>query len=325
MLSIQSISFNYDNKTILNSINFDVEKGKHIAVMGESGCGKSTFLKALYGLLTLNDGQITYNNKKLLGPEFHLVPGHPFMKYLSQDFDLMPYISSAQNVGAFLSNFYPEEKKRRTFELLEVVRMTEYAETHVRYLSGGQQQRIALARVLAKEPEVLLLDEPFSQIDNFKKNELRYRLFAYLKQQQITCITATHDKEDVLAFADEIVVMKNGKQIVKDAPAQLYNNPCYFYAASLFAEVNTINTSLFISDLNKEILLYPHEISVSNSSPVKAKVLNCYSQGNYYGLSIEANGKQLMIHSSKAYKVGTEIGIKCAISLLKKRSIVLPL
>lgn len=320
MLSIQSISFAYDNKSILNTIDFNVEKGKHISIMGESGCGKSTLLKIIYGLLTLDNGQITYNNKKLLGPEFHLVPGHPFMKYLSQDFDLMPYISSAQNVGAFLSNFYPEEKKKRTYELLDIVGMTDYADTHVRYLSGGQQQRIALARVLAKEPEVLLLDEPFSQIDNFKKNELRYRLFAYLKQQQITCITATHDKEDVLAFADEIIVLKDGQQVTRDSPSQLYNNPTNYYTASLFAEVNKVNINLFIKSENKEILLYPHEITIDNTSTLKATVLNCYSQGNYYGLSLQIANHKLMIHSSKAHKPGSLVGIQCSINLIKKRA-----
>ena len=319
MLSIQSISFAYENKTVLNSISFNIAKGKHISIMGESGCGKSTLLKALYGLITLTEGQITYNNTKLLGPEFHLVPGHPFMKYLSQDFDLMPYISSAQNVGNFLSNFYPEEKKKRTYELLDVVGMTEYADIHVRYLSGGQQQRIALARVLAKEPEVLLLDEPFSQIDNFKKNELRYRLFAYLKKQNITCITATHDKEDVLAFADEIMVIKDGQQIINDSPENIYNNPSNFYAASLFAEVNKLNVNLFLKTENKEILLYPHEIKISNKSNLKAKVLNCYHQGSYFGISAEVENNKILIHSSKPYKKGTEIGITCSSSLIKKR------
>ena len=178
----------------------------------------------------------------------------------------MPYISSAQNVGAFLSNFYPEEKQKRTQELLNVVGMTDYADIHVRYLSGGQKQRIALARVLAKEPQILLLDEPFSQIDNFKKNELRYRLFEYLKQQQITCITATHDKEDVLAFADEIMVLKNGQQIIKNTPKKLYNNPSNFYAASLFSEVNKVNANLFSLSENKQILLYPHEIKVTQTN-----------------------------------------------------------
>lgn len=319
MLSVHSISFAYDTKTILENIDFIIKKGKHIAIMGESGCGKSTLLKALYGLLTLSKGEISYNNTKLLGPEFHLVPGHPFMKYLSQDFDLMPYISASQNVGAFLSNFFPEEKKKRTLELLDIVGMTEYADTHVRYLSGGQQQRIALARVLAKEPEVLLLDEPFSQIDNFKKNELRYRLFEYLKQQQITCITATHDKEDVLAFADEIMVMKNGRQVIKDTPKQLYNNPTNFYAASLLSEANKVNTRIFSELLDKEILLHPHEIKVSATSSIKATVVNCYFKGDYYRLNILCGTQKMIINSSKAYKTGKEIGIKCAPNLLKKR------
>lgn len=319
MLSVNSISFSYDTKIILKDIDFNIKKGQHLAIMGESGCGKSTLLKVLYGLLTLNKGIITYNKTKLLGPEFHLVPGHPFMKYLSQDFDLMPYISSAQNVGAFLSNFYPEEKKKRTQELLEVVGMTDYANTHVRYLSGGQKQRIALARVLAKKPEVLLLDEPFSQIDNFKKNELRYRLFEYLKQQQITCITATHDKEDVLAFADEIIVLKNGSQVIKESPKKLYNNPSNFYAASLFAEINKVNASLFSKSLNKEILLYPHEIKISKNSLRKATVLNCYFKGGYYRLNILCETQKLILNSSKAYKKNSEIGIKCTSSILKKR------
>lgn len=319
MLSVHSISFAYNTKTILENINFTIKKGKHIAIMGESGCGKSTLLKVIYGLHTLSNGEISYKKTKLLGPEFHLVPGHPFMKYLSQDFDLMPYISSAQNVGAFLSNFYPEKKKKRINELLDIVGMTEYADTHVRYLSGGQQQRIALARVLAKEPEVLLLDEPFSQIDNFKKNELRYRLFEYLKQQQITCITATHDKEDVLAFADEIIVLKNGQQLIKDTPKKLYNNPTNFYTASLFAEVNKVNTSLFSKLSHKEILLYPYELKISNTSPIKAIVLNCYFKGDYYRLNVLCGTQKLMLNSPKEYKVNSTIGIKCIPNLLEKR------
>ncbi|WP_010522681.1 ABC transporter ATP-binding protein [Aquimarina agarivorans] len=169
MLSVQSISYAYHQTNVIDSISFTAKKGTHITLMGESGCGKSTLLKAIYGLLTLTKGKISYNAMELLGPEHHLVPGHPFMKYLAQEFDLMPFTSAADNIGDFLSNFYPNQKQKRINELLEIVGMTEFAKTHVRYLSGGQKQRVALARVLAKEPEVLLLDEPFSQIDNFKK------------------------------------------------------------------------------------------------------------------------------------------------------------
>jgi len=156
MLQVKTISFGYTDKRIIHDIDFTINKGKNIAVLGESGCGKSTLLKLIYGLYDLDQGQIFWEDKEVTGPKFNLVPGMPFMKYLAQDFDLMPYVTVAENVGKFLSNFYPEEKKQRIQELLEIVEMTEYADVKAKFLSGGQQQRVALARVLALEPEVLL-------------------------------------------------------------------------------------------------------------------------------------------------------------------------
>ena len=119
----------------------------------------------------------------------------------------MPFTSAAENVHKYLSRLEPEVSKQRTAELLEVVEMTAFAKAKVKTLSGGQKQRIALAQTLAKEPELLLLDEPFSHIDNFQKNKLRRRLFAYLKKQNITCIVATHDSTDVLAYMVKTIVM----------------------------------------------------------------------------------------------------------------------
>jgi ABC-type nitrate/sulfonate/bicarbonate transport system ATPase subunit len=154
MLEVRNISFGYTHKKIIQNIGFEVNAGQNIAVIGESGCGKSTLLKLIYGLYDLDEGQIFWNNLEVTGPKFNLVPGMPFMKYLAQDFDLMPYITVAENVGKYLSNYFPEEKKERIHELLEIVEMTEYADVKAQFLSGGQQQRVALARVLALEPEV---------------------------------------------------------------------------------------------------------------------------------------------------------------------------
>ena len=215
MLQVNTISFQYHtDKSVLHNINFTLQKGEHLCVMGESGCGKSTLLKAIYGLLDLNEGTLFWNDIQILGPAHHLVPGVDFFKYVAQDFDLMPFTSVSENIKKFLSRFYPKEAEERTQKLLEVIEMTEFANEKVKNLSGGQTQRVSIARALAKEPELLLLDEPFSQIDNFKKSSLRRNLFTYLKEKNIACIIATHDGNDALSFADKMIVIKNNEVIV---------------------------------------------------------------------------------------------------------------
>jgi ABC-type sulfate/molybdate transport systems ATPase subunit len=280
MLQVQNISFSYLNEITIDSLSFSLEKGKNLAVIGESGCGKSTLLKLIYGLHDLDSGQIFWKDSEVLGPKFHLIPGMPYMKYLAQDFDLMPFITVAENVGKYLSNFYLEEKQQRIAELLEIVEMTEYASVKAKFLSGGQMQRVALARVLALEPEVLLLDEPFSHIDNFRKNSLRRKLFQYLREKQITTLVATHDSTDVLSFADEVLVMQKGTICVQGKPKDLYNHPQSKYVASLFGDVNELPGHYF--DSEETLYFYPHQLKVTEVSKLKATVTHSYFRGRHY-------------------------------------------
>ncbi|KGO93428.1 ABC transporter ATP-binding protein [Flavobacterium subsaxonicum] len=284
MLAIKNISFGYTDTTILHQISFTVKTGQNIAVIGESGCGKSTLLKVIYGLYDLNEGEISYKGEVVTGPKHNLIPGMPYMKYLAQDFDLMPYTTVAENVGSFLSNIYPEEKQRRIMELLEVVEMQAFADIKTKFLSGGQQQRVALAKVLALEPEVLLLDEPFSHIDNFRKNALRRNLFAYLKQQKVTVIVATHDSTDALSFADETIVVKAGRMVDKAPSKEIYYNPKDKYTASLFGEVNEIKLELLTltQKPDETVLIYPHQLKVAEGGPLRVVVKQCYFKGSRY-------------------------------------------
>jgi ABC-type Fe3+/spermidine/putrescine transport system ATPase subunit len=304
MLAVKNISFSYDNQPNLHSISFGLTKGKNLALIGESGCGKSTLLKLLYGLYDLEEGQIFWNETEVLGPKFHLIPGMPFMKYLAQDFDLMPFITVAENVGKYLSNFFPEEKQSRIAELLEIVEMTQYADVKAKLLSGGQMQRVALARVLALEPEILLLDEPFSHIDNFRKNSLRRKLFAYLKEQNITCIVATHDSTDVLAFADEVAIMREGKIIESGIPKFIYENPKDNYVASLFGDVNEIEIS------GKLQFVYPHQLKVSISSDLKVEVINSYFRGSHYLIEAKFGNQILFFENDDLIGNGEVVGLK---------------
>jgi len=304
MLKVSNISIQYaPKKEILSNISFNLKEGQHLCVMGESGSGKSTLLKAVYGLLDLKKGSIYWKNQEVLGPAFHLVPGMSFFKYVAQDFDLMPYTSVAENIGKFLSRFYPEEKEQRTSELLEVIEMSSFANEKVKTLSGGQQQRVAIARALAKEPELILLDEPFGQIDNFKKNSLRRKLFSYLKEKNISCIVATHDGDDALSFADQMMVIKNKKVIAFDSPRNLYKSPPEHYVAALFDDVN----ELYIDGERR--LMYPHQIQTSKDSLYKVIVKKSFFKGSFWLIEATFNSQVIFFQSTENIVSEKEVGI----------------
>ena len=320
MLKVKNLSFAYIEKPVLKNLSFSIEKGEIVSVIGASGCGKSTLLQSIYGLHHV-DGKIFWGDEQLLGPNFNIVPGEEFMKYLTQDFDLMPPISVAENVGKYLSNAYPRKKQQRVNELLDLVEMRELSRVKAKFLSGGQQQRVALARTLAKPPEVLLLDEPFSHIDHFRKNKLRRNLFGHLKQNGITVIIATHDSTDALSYADKTIVMKAGKITAMGTPAELYGNPKNAYVASLFGEVNELPASIFFKDQasRKKVILYPHEIQATESGNYKAVVRDLFFKGSHFLIEVEMDGQVIFIENPKALERGKSIYLSFNDELLKER------
>ena len=310
MLELNTISFTYIDQPVIKELSCVVHQGQNISVIGESGCGKSTLLKLIYGLYDLDSGTINYDGNPILGPKYNLIPGEDYIKYLAQDFDLMPYITVEENVGKFLSNIYRDKKKARVQELLEMVEMTDYAKVKAKYLSGGQQQRVALARVLALEPQILLLDEPFSQIDSFRKNALRRNVFQYLKEKKITCIIATHDSTDALSFSDETIVMQDGKIIAKDAPQHLYHHPKNKYVASLFGEVNEIELD------GKTHLVYPYQLQLDLNGTLKGKVQQSYFKGSHYLIAFTSGKQTLFFENDTWLSEGTPIALNILIKLL---------
>lgn len=304
MLQVQNIIFSYNREAVIANISFELTKGKNLAIIGESGCGKSTLLKLIYGLYDLEQGKILWNEKEVLGPKFNLIPGMDFMKYLAQDFDLMPYITVAENVGKYLSNIDKEKKEQRIQELLEIVEMVDYANVKAKNLSGGQMQRVALAKVLALEPEVLLLDEPFSHIDNFRKNSLRRKLFAYLKEKEITTIIATHDSTDVLSFCDEVIILKNGQILEQGNPNYIYENPRNKYIATLFGEVNEIEIDGVVH------LVYPHQLEITSQSELKVEILNSYFRGSHYLIESKFNNQVLFFDNEVEISTATQVYLK---------------
>lgn len=322
MLEVSNVSFSYKNEAVLSDISFVLEKGEHLAIMGESGSGKSTLLKVIYGLLHLKQGEVTWYGKRLLGPNYNLVPGESFMKYVSQDFDLMPFTSVAENIGQHLSVFEQEHHVARIQELLNIIGMEALRNEKVKNLSGGQKQRVALARALAEEPKLLLLDEPFSNIDQFKKNELRYRLFPYLKEKGVTILTATHDSNDVLPFADSILVLKDGALNDYGTTQGLFNNPENKYVASLFGVVNELPVRSLkeYSQLDASILVYPHEFEISKKSGLDVYVVNNHFKGNHYLVEgVSEQGDTIFFVHKSAIQVNTKVFLNISLQLVNAR------
>ena len=306
MLKVEIDSFSYSEKTILNDIHFTLKSGEYLSILGESGCGKSTLLHLVYGLLHLENGAIFYNEKKLLGPTKTLIPGEPLMKLVAQEFNIMPFTTVAENLGSHLSRLDEEKDEKRIDELLEVVEMKAFKNTVVKNLSGGQKQRVALAKALANEPEVLLLDEPFSNIDVFRKNKLQRKIFNYLKENNISCITATHDSEEALAFSDHILMLKDGSKELFGTPEFIYKNVATEYQAGFFGEANLLPKNLFSSEETlEEKVIFPHQLEISEEkTKLEVIVKKCYFKGTHFLVEAKFKNKTIFFNSSIHLKKG---------------------
>jgi len=299
LLEVKNLYFNYQtDKPLFQNLNLNVDEGQIIALVGESGCGKSTLLSLIYGLIDWQSGEILFEGQKLFGPKGNLVPGESQMKFVAQNYDLMAYGTVYDNVGKFISNINLKEKKEKVEELLDIVGLTEFAKVIPKNLSGGQQQRVAIARALAVLPKMLLLDEPFSNLDFSRKFELREKLFNYVKENNLSLMISTHDLEEVLPWADKIVVLQEGRLIQNDSPKETYEKPYNDYVAKLLGEVN-IFTEAEQADLNlAKTHYFPHQIKIVDNG-VEATVSDSRFAGSHYRNKLLINDKSIILYSDQ--------------------------
>ncbi len=299
LLEINNLFFSYNKeKPLFQNLNLRFDENRIIALAGESGCGKSTLLNLIYGLLDWESGDIIFNGTKLLGPKGNLVPGEPEMKFVAQNFDLMPYATVAENVGKFISNINLKQKKETVTELLDVVGLQEFAHVLPKYLSGGQQQRVAIARALSVLPKLLILDEPFSNLDFPRKIELRERLFRYVKQHGVSLMISTHELQDIMPWLDQIVILQDGRLIQNDSPEETYRNPYNSYVAKLFGEVNIFSEAEAEDFQISKFSYYPKEIKITETG-LEAEVMESRFAGNYYWNKLKTKGKELVVYTDQ--------------------------
>jgi iron(III) transport system ATP-binding protein len=241
MLKVSSLSKSFDKgkSFALKDVSFSLKDGDVYAIVGESGSGKTTLIRLIAGLETPDNGTIEINGKQVSSIHKIVSPEKRNIGFVFQEYALFPHLKLVENVMYGLSKM--KNKEQRANEVLELVGLLDLKDRYPHQLSGGQQQRVALARALAPNPSLLILDEPFSNLDAMLRAQLRNEVFDIVKKAGVTAIFVTHDTQDALAVADEILILQNGKLVQKDAAANLYSKPSSVYVASLFG--NTIQLS----------------------------------------------------------------------------------
>lgn len=208
-VEIKNLSFRYrsDRREVIRDFNLTIEQGEIIGILGVSGCGKSTLLRLIAGLEVPDTGSFRIGQQEIFNDSFFLPAEKRGIGMVFQDYALFPHLTVAQNILFGLHKHPKKERYRRLEEMLELVSLKEFAHRYPHELSGGQQQRVALARALAPKPSILLMDEPFSNLDADLRVKIRKELKEILKKEKMTCIFVTHDKEDVQAICDRTIVI----------------------------------------------------------------------------------------------------------------------
>ncbi|MCK0125337.1 ABC transporter ATP-binding protein [Gelidibacter sp. F2691] len=244
MLTISSLSKSFDKgrNYAIENVSFNLKAGQVCAIVGESGSGKTTLVRLIAGLERPDHGSIAMGDKIIASLDKFVQPEKRKIGLVFQEYALFPHLTIFENVLYGLSKM--KDKKSRAQEMLDLVGLSEMGQRYPHQLSGGQQQRVALARALAPEPSLLILDEPFSNLDTMLRTQLRNEVFDIIKKTGVTVLFVTHDTQDALSVADEILILQNGRVIQKDVATNLYVKPNTLYVASLFGSTVHINKNL---------------------------------------------------------------------------------
>jgi ABC-type glutathione transport system ATPase component len=300
LLTVSGISRLGDGDHVLKDVSFSLQQYQRIAIAGETGSGKSTLLKIIAGLIQPDAGEVRLENERVLGPAEKLVPGHPAIAYLSQHFELPQFLRVEQALA--YANVLSDDDAST---LYHVCRIGHLLKRRTDQLSGGERQRVAIARLLIASPSLLLLDEPFSNLDIAHKHLLRAVIEDIGAKLKITCMLVSHDPADTLSWADVIVVMRAGSVVQQGSPAQVYRQPVDAYTAGLFGKYNLITPAasqpIFelagIKANGKSMLIRPEHFKITQqgSNAVAGKVAQVNFFGGYYELEVALPGSRITL------------------------------
>jgi iron(III) transport system ATP-binding protein len=266
LLAVESVSKTYPGAgaAALHEVSLRLGAGELLALTGESGSGKTTLLRLVAGLEEPDGGTILLNGRRVEGPGSKLIAGHPYIRVVFQDFRLFPNVSVAENIRHALRGYDAAYRDRRLREMLALAKLEGVKDRLPRQLSGGEQQRAALARALADEPALLLMDEPFSNLDTALRHDLRREIRDVLAGSGSGVILVTHEPADALSMADRVVLLRAGRVLQSGSPRDLYHRPHTAYAARFFGPANLLPVGDLLPLLARSVAAQPLAAQLAN-------------------------------------------------------------
>ncbi|KAA9339142.1 ABC transporter ATP-binding protein [Hymenobacter busanensis] len=318
LLTVSEISFQESGIFGLNNISFTQQQFQKLAIAGETGAGKSTLLQIIAGLVSPSTGQVRFEGQLVEDPHEKLIPGHAGIAYLSQQFELAKFLRVEQ-----VLRYADKLPAGQADELYELCQIDHLLQRKTNQLSGGERQRIALARLLLTSPRLLLLDEPFSNLDSAHKRTLKAVIGNVSDQLGITCILISHDPLDTLSWAEEILVLQAGEIVQRGTPEQVYRQPVNEYVAALFGDYNLLKgsaanalaTAVNLQAGNKKLLIRPESLQIgpAASAGLVGRVKKATFFGSYFELEILVGRSRIRVRTNeRGIAEGAAVGLYVA-------------
>jgi iron(III) transport system ATP-binding protein len=329
LLEVENLRHSYGEQEVVRGVSFSVSRGAIGCLLGPSGCGKTTVLRCIAGFESLQEGEIRLAGRVVSGAGVMLAPEKRRIGMVFQDYALFPHLSVAGNIAFGLHAAAADERAARVQELAKLVGLGAALEKFPHEISGGQQQRVALARALAPRPELLLLDEPFSNLDVDLRERLSHEVREIIKASGATAVLVTHDQQEAFAMADEIGILHEGRIQQWDNPYNLYHRPANRFVADfvgqgVFLPARAVNGSQLEIELGilqgdaqgggaLEVLLRPDDVVHDDAAPTQAEVVHKAFRGAeiLYTLRLASGRKVLaLVPSHHNHALGEKIGIR---------------